>query len=306
MKQSPSSVFMIRPEHFGFNPETAKSNAFQPDKLEGSLNQLRSEAILQFDDFAALLKKQGINVFTFHSPKYKKLPDAVFPNNWVTFHEDGKVIIYPMLAKNRRLERRLDVIDQIGEHFQIKEIVDLSVEENYGNILEGSGSIVFDHTNMTAYANESPRTNRELFDRVCSMMGYEGVFFKAIDENGIDIFHTNVMMNIGVGYAVICAESIAKDDQKRVLGSLQKGGLEIVEITLKQMKKFVGNMIQLCNGHMENFLILSDSAFFALTQKQKAQLTKYVDFVHSDLSVIEKIGGGSARCMIAGIHMIPK
>jgi hypothetical protein len=141
-------------------------------------------------------------MFFIHQ-KYKKLPDAVFPNNWVTFHEDGRVILYPMLAENRRLERRLDVIDKIGEAFVIKEVIDLSVEEVNELILEGSGSIVFDHINMIAYANESPRTNKMLFDRICDLLGYEGVFFNATDAEGLDIFHTNVMMMIGEGYSVI-------------------------------------------------------------------------------------------------------
>jgi len=306
MKQAPSSVLMVRPEHFGFNPETAKSNSFQPDRIGGLDDNVRKKAIIQFDQFVDKLEENGINVLTFHSPKYKKLPDAVFPNNWVTFHEDGKIIIYPMLAKNRRLERRMDVIDAVGDTFIIKEIIDLSYEENNGIILEGSGSIVFDHVNLIAYANESPRTHKILFEKVCGILGYRSVFFKATDERGIDIYHTNVMMNIGSGYAVICLESVDDLDRERVLNILQAGGLEIIDFTRNQMKQFVGNMIQLQNNQGKNYLVMSDSAFAALNLKQKDTLSQYVNFIHTDINTIESVGGGSARCMIAGIHLISK
>jgi hypothetical protein len=303
MKQTPSSVFMVRPEHFGFNPQTAASNAFQPDEIVESNTEIKKSAIAQFDGFVENLRSHGINVYVFHSPKYKKLPDAVFPNNWVTFHEDGRVILYPMLAENRRLERRLDVIDKIGEAFVIKEVIDLSVEEVNELILEGSGSIVFDHINMIAYANESPRTNKMLFDRICDLLGYEGVFFNATDAEGLDIFHTNVMMMIGEGYSVICAESIPNSQQETVLNKLKKSGLEIIEISRKQMSDFAGNMIQLQNPDGRRFLVMSDTAFASLSDIQKQALLQYNEIIHSDVSTIEHVGGGSARCMIAGIHL---
>ena len=306
MKQAPSSIFMVRPDHFGYNAETAESNAFQSGGVEDNYDQIRRAAIAQFDQFVDKLQLHEIEVLTFKSPKYKKLPDAVFPNNWVTFHEDGRIVIYPMLAKNRRLERRLDVIDQIGDKFKIKDIIDLSAEENNSIFLEGSGSIVFDHVNMMAYANQSPRTNQSLFEKLCLLLGYKRVFFKAADEKGMDIFHTNVMMNIGNGYAVICKESIDKHDQDRVINSLQSGGLEIVEISYRQMKNFAGNMIQLQNKKGKDYLVMSDSAFNSLRPKQKDTLSKYAAFIHVDISTIESIGGGSARCMIAGIHLSKK
>ncbi len=294
---------MVRPEHFGFNPQTAESNAFQLDKKPSIQSDIRKTAVTQFDEFVEKLTNHGIKVFVFHSPKHKKLPDAVFPNNWVTFHHDGRVVLYPMLAENRRLERRLDVIDKIGETFLINEVIDLSYEELNGLILEGSGSIVFDHINMIAYANESPRTNRELFDRICERLGYRGVFFNAFDENGIDIFHTNVMMMIGDGYSVICKDSISEDQQSHVLDSLRNSGLEVIEISMKQMGDFAGNMIQLQNADGVKYLVMSDTAYTTLDDKQKNALLCYNEIIHSDVSMIEKIGGGSARCMIAGIHL---
>lgn len=306
MIQAPSFVFMVRPEHFGFNPQTAESNAFQLDRNEGNQPDIREKAIAQFDGFVDNLRNYGIEVLVFHSPTHKKLPDAVFPNNWVTFHEDGKVVLYPMLAENRRLERRMDVIDEIGEKFQISDLIDLSPEEMQGLILEGSGSIVFDHINLTAYANASPRTNKDLFDRICEKLGYKGVFFSAFDENGVDIFHTNVMMMIGEGYCVVCKESISESDQNYVLEELQKSGLEIIEISHKQMTDFAGNMIQLQGNEGVKYLVMSDTAYSSLNNHQKERLLNYNQIIRSDVSIIEKVGGGSARCMIAGIHLLPK
>ena len=306
MKQTPSSVFMVRPEHFGFNPQTAESNSFQVVSRPANNLNLKRVATTQFDGFVENLRRHGIEVFVFHSPKHKKLPDAVFPNNWVTFHHDGTVVLYPMLAENRRLERRLDVIDKIGEAFVINEVIDISVEEVNDLILEGSGSIVFDHINMIAYANESPRTNKELFYRICSRLGYQGIFFNAVDEKGMDIFHTNVMMMIGEGYSVICTDSIPENQQKHVTDALKTSGLEIIEISMQQMNDFAGNMIQLQNKQGDKYLVMSDTAYSSLEEHQKSVLLKYNEIIHSDVSIIEKVGGGSARCMIAGIHLPAK
>lgn len=306
MKHAPSSVFMVRPDHFGFNPQTAESNSFQPDKILSDADRIRETAITQFDSFVKNLRAHGINVLVFHSPKHKKLPDAVFPNNWVTFHHDGRVLLYPMLAENRRLERRLDVIDKIGETFDIREVIDFSVKEVNNLFLEGSGSIVFDHINKIAYANESPRTNRLLFHRVCELLGYKSVFFNAIDQHGIDVYHTNVIMMIGEGYCVICKESILADQQVYVMGSLSMSGLEIVEISQKQMAGFAGNMIQLQNADAKKYLVMSDTAYSSLHDHQRKILLDYNEIIHSDVSMIEQVGGGSARCMIAGIHLPSK
>jgi len=303
MKQTPMSVFMVRPEYFGFNPQTAESNSFQPDKVISDTAKIREIAVAQFDGFVENLRSHGINVFVFHSPKHKKLPDAVFPNNWVTFHHDGRVILYPMLAENRRLERRLDVIDKIGETFRITEVIDYSVEEVNDLILEGSGSIVFDHINKIAYANQSPRTNQQLFEKVCARLGYRDVFFNATDHHGNDVYHTNVIMMIGEGYCVICKEAIPAQQQTYVIKSLLDSGLEIIDITRDQMAGFAGNMIQLQNAAGKKYLVMSDTAFDSLDNQQKDVLLNYNEIIHSDVSMIEQVGGGSARCMIAGIHL---
>jgi len=306
MTQAPSSVFMVRPDHFGFNTETAKSNAFQQETLLCENHNCRKEALREFEEFVNMLKKHHIDVHVFDSPKDHQAPDAVFPNNWISFHEDGKLIIYPMLTPNRRIERRQEIIDEIGIAFEIKEIIDISHEEDNGRILEGTGSIIFDHINKVAYANESPRTNKGLFFEVCQKLGYEGVFFKAVDENGQDIYHTNVLMTIGDGFAIVCKESIVASDIDKVILTLFNGGLEIIDISYEQMRNFAGNMMQLTSKLGHNYLVMSQAAFTILTDSQKEVLSNYADFIISDLHAIETVGGGSARCMIAGIHLSRK
>lgn len=305
MNQTPSTIFMVRPDHFGFNPETAKSNAFQRKALICEDNNIRQHALDEFEAFVALLKKHHIEVLVFDSPQ-KQAPDAVFPNNWISFHEDGKVILYPMLTKNRRIERRPELVDIIGEKYHVEQLIDLSSEEQEGRILEGTGSIVFDHINKFAYANESERTNKNLFYDVCQMLGYEGIFFTAVDENGFDIYHTNVLMTIGEGFAIICKEAIDKADVSNVINNLLAGGLELIEISYNQMNHFAGNMIQLKSTDNKNWLVLSEIAYNILDESQKKRLSNYTGFIYSDIHTIESIGGGSARCMIAGIHLTRK
>lgn len=303
MKQTPNSIFMVRPDHFGYNSETAKTNTFQKEKLLCEDHHLKQNAKKEFESFVHVLKKNGINVYVFDSPKNIPAPDAVFPNNWISFHEDGTVILYPMLTENRRVERRMEIIDAIKQDFKISRIIDLTKEEKKGRILEGTGSIVFDHVNKFAYANESPRTNKHLFFDVCEWLGFEGIFFKATNEQGVDIYHTNVLMTIGERFAVICKASIDKTDVDRVVNNLYASGLEVIDISYDQMNHFAGNMIELKSKNRKNYLVMSSDAFSVLTEDQKKRLAKYVDFLHSDLQTIESIGGGSARCMIAGIHL---
>lgn len=303
MKQTPSSIFMVRPDHFGYNKETAPSNAFQNDILLCDHHKITQDAIKEFEGFVELLKEHQIDVYIFDAPKEQHAPDAVFTNNWISCHENGKVILYPMLTENRRIERRIEIVDELSKDFYVDEIIDLSQEELDGRILEGTGSIIFDHINKVAYANVSARTNRNLFYDVCQELDYEGVFFKAVDEGGTDIYHTNVLMTIGNGFVVLCKESIDKEDVGMVINSLQAGGLEIIDITYDQMNHFAGNMMQLQNKFGQDYLVMSDAAFTSLREDQKQCLAKYVDFIHADIGIIETVGGGSARCMIAGIHL---
>ena len=306
MKQAPSSILMVRPEHFAYNPETADSNTFQSDRLLCDKHKITQNALKEFDAFVSKLKDQQIDVHVFDSPRDVKASDAVFPNNWISFHEDGKVILYPMLTANRRIERRTEIIESLSDKFYINEIIDISANELQGKILEGTGSIVFDHINKVAYANESPRTNKNLFYDVCEKLGYEGIFFKAVDERGIDIYHTNVMMTVCDGFAIICKETIDRVDVATVINSLQSGGLQVIEISYKQMKRFAGNVIQVRNSSNDKFLVMSDTAFNILSEYQKKMLTRYAKFIHPRIDTIETVGGGSARCMIAGIHLQKK
>lgn len=302
MNQAPSAIFMVRPDHFAFNSETAGSNAFQSKTLLCESNTIRQHALDEFQVFVDLLKKHLIEVKVFDSPQ-QQAPDAVFPNNWISFHENGNVILYPMLTENRRIERRPEFVEVIGEKFHIGQLIDLSSEEQKGRILEGTGSIVFDHKNKIAYANESQRTNKNLFYDVCAMLDYEGVFFKAVDAQGLDIYHTNVLMTIGDGFVVLCKEAIDKADVNIVINSLQASGLEVIEISYNQMNHFAGNMIQLKSTDNKNWLVMSQTAYTILDESQKKRLLNYTEFIHSDIHTIESIGGGSARCMIAGIHL---
>ncbi len=306
MKQAPSAVFLVRPDHFGYNTETAQSNAFQSDVLICENHNVRKEANAQFENFVAMLNSHEIETLVFDSPKANEAPDAVFPNNWISTHEDGKLILYPMLTENRRVERSPAIVDELAKKYNVVEVVDLSPEEKRGRIMEATGSVVFDHVNRMAYANESPRTNKYLFYDLCELLGYTGVFFKAVDAQGVDIYHTNVMLSIGTGYAVICKEAIDKADAAEVINSLYASGLKVVEISYDQMNQFAGNMMEVENRHGERFLVMSQSACGSLLPSQKDELSSHATLIYSDLSVIESVGGGSARCMMAGIHLQPR
>ena len=303
MSQSPFSVMMVSPDHFGFNPETAATNAFQKESLLCESHHTKEMALAEFNNLVDLLRNHGIEVLVFPSPKGSQSPDAVFPNNWISFHEDGKVIVYPLLTQNRRSERRTEIIDELKKQFFISEVIDLSGEEKEGRILEGTGSIVFDRMNMVAYANASARTNKHLFYDVSEMMGYEAIFFKATDNKGLNIYHTNVLLTIGEGFAVVCREVIDRAWAPEVINTLHGSGLEVIEITIDQMHHFAGNMIQVQNRAGKKYLVMSKAAFDILTENQKNRLSKYVDLIYSDIHTIESVGGGSARCMIAAIHL---
>jgi hypothetical protein len=301
-RQIPRAIFMVRPTSFGYNAETAQSNAFQHKAAPDEAGKIQELARNEFDAFVTKLRDKGIEVLVFEQEN-EKTPDAIFPNNWVSFHNDGKVVLYPMLAKNRRLERRQDIIDAVQEKFEVKEIIDLSPNEELDAILEGTGSIIFDHVNHVAYANESPRTHKELFNAFCKQIRYEPVLFTAKDKNGVDIYHTNVLMALGDRYAVICLASIPEKERGMVTDKLQQTGRQIVDITFEQMGHFAGNMLQVAAKNGSKFLVMSKRAFDSLTIEQKTTLGKYNELLYADLETIEDYGGGSARCMIAGIHL---
>jgi hypothetical protein len=300
MQNKASKIFMVRPVLFGFNPQTANSNSFQHTQNNAESQIIQAEAVKEFDDFVLLLRKNKIDVTVFEDTTYPHTPDSIFPNNWISFHENNTVVLYPMLAPNRRMERRADIIEALGKN---KKRIDLSEYENNGAFLEGTGSIVFDYKNTIAYANLSPRTDKNLLELLCKKINCQTITFKAVDTNKQDIYHTNVLMTIGDTFAVICTECIPdKNELEKVLNSLKATNHEIITISYSQMNAFTGNMYQLFNEEGKSFLIMSEQAFKSLTPQQIEQLKKHTEILHTPLYTIEKYGGGSARCMIADMR----
>lgn len=295
---------MVRPNHFGYNFQTAGSNAFQNNEIREYPNATL-QARLEFDKLVDRMKDLGIEVKVFEEND-PNTPDAVFPNNWISFHEDGKVVLYPMMAKNRRLERRKDIIYDLEKKYQVTEVLDLSVYEAENKFLEGTGSIVFDYVNKIAYACRSPRTDEELLNICCHELGYRPVLFEARDREGKQIYHTNVLMALTDDLCIICLESISETDRELVKESLYGTGREIVDISFEQMEKFAGNMIQLSNRRGRKFLVMSAAAYKSLRASQLMMIETYMEPLFSDLETIETLGGGSARCMIAGIYLPSK
>jgi len=304
--QSTNNILLVRPSQFVFNVQTSASNAFQ-QKTTSTNDQIKNEAAAEFDMFAQTLRSKGVHVFVFHDTPHPVKPDAIFPNNWVTFHANGTVVLYPMCAENRRHERRTDILDKLKADFSIKKIIDLSSSEKENTFLEGTGSIIFDHNHRIAYACLSPRTDKNLFLDVTKRLNYSPVYFNAHDEKGKDIYHTNVMMNIAEKFSVICLNSISdKKEREAVVHSLTATGHSVIDITFGQMNSFAGNMLTVLSDKNKSLTVLSQSAFNCLTENQKKEIEKYSELVPIPISTIETIGGGSARCMMAEIFLQEK
>lgn len=300
MQQASKNIMLVRPATFSFNTETANSNYFQNKLIGVDRESITKQAIKEFNDFSEKLKANNINVFVFNDTLNPPKPDAVFPNNWVSFHADGTVVLYPMCAINRRNEKRQDILEELKMNFVINNIVDLSANEAKGKFLEGTGSIIFDHINKIAYACLSPRTDKDLFIYVCDILKYKPVYFYSFDKNGKEIYHTNVMMCVGEKFAIICLESITSLSEKQfVINSLKTTGHQIVDISFEQMNNFAGNMLTVENNSGTLFLILSKKAFDTLSTIQKNILTNYCELLPVQIDTIETIGGGSTRCMMA-------
>lgn len=303
--QTTSNILMIRPVNFGFNQETAESNTFQNAEF-GEQNKDKSQqiALKEFDEMVSHLRKVGVNIIVIDDTFEPYTPDSIFPNNWVSFHGNGSVITYPMQAENRRLERREDIIEQISASFYINRRIDLSGFENDNKFLEGTGSMVLDRKFKIAYACLSPRTDEDVLKEFSAQMNYEIIAFNAVDGAGKQIYHTNVVMCIGDMFAVICLEAIPDlDERLMVRNSLEQSGKRIIDISLEQMNQFAGNMLEVKSQKGENILVMSNSAYYSLKPKQLEILIEYCTIYHFDLSMIEGNGGGSARCMMAEIHL---
>jgi len=293
---------MIRPASFSFNEETAASNAFQ--KKPASVSNINEQAQLEFDRMVNLLRANGVNVMVVDDTAEPYKPDSIFPNNWVSFHNEGNVFLYPMQAENRRLERREDIIAKLEDRFKVKHVIDLSRFELENKFLEGTGSMVLDRENKRVYACISPRTDPEVLELFCEEQGYEAITFDAVDEKGCAIYHTNVLMCIGSGFAVICMDCIANPHEKIVVKqSLLSTHKEIIDISFDQVSQFAGNMLEVKNKSGETLIVMSRAAFNSLGNDQKVTLQKYGKLVYTDISTIEAIGGGSARCMMAEVHL---
>lgn len=292
---------MVRPTQFRYNAATATSNAFQQTTTLGQ-KEIGENAKKEFNEMVTTLKEKGIEVLVMDNTTQQVKPDAVFPNNWISLHQDGTLCLYPMLTKNRQLERETHIIEQLKEEFEVKLIKDFSHQETIGQIVEGTGSIIFDHPNKIAYACRSERTSASLFKEICQELGYSPFLFNAVDERNQSIYHTNVMLALGEAYALICLESIPDIKEKEeVVRSLQETGHEIIEISYQQMHAFAANALELINKKGQRFLALSSTAHTALNAAQKKVINTTAEIIPLAVPTIEQIGGGSVRCMIAEI-----
>ncbi len=303
--QLASSVLMIRPTRFQSNPQTADSNAFQTEPDASPAEQQRA-ALPEFEGLVSALRGAGVDVVVFDDTPEPHTPDSVFPNNWVSFHADGTVVIYPMEAENRRGERRLDIIDRLGTElgFQVREVVDLSHHEANGHFLEGTGSMVLDRVNRIAYACLSSRTHLDVLGDFAQRMDYDVVAFEAVDRDGVPIYHTNVLMNVGERLAVICDGAISRDEQRKaVLERLEATGHEIISLSFDQLLAFAGNMLELRAADGVPVIAMSRRAWNSLSEEQRAVCEANGRIVTAAIDDIEDSAGGSVRCMLAEIHL---
>jgi len=306
-KQTTANLLMIRPVAFGFNPQTAADNAFQQSEGAENTEAIQAEAVAEFDTFVKKLREVGINVIVVEDTSDPVTPDAVFPNNWISFHGNGTVVTYPMYAPIRRHERRGDVFNVLAKDFDIKNHADFSGNESQERFLEGTGSLVFDRINRLAYACLSPRTDEDLLEEFCEWADYEKVQFHAVDGNGQAIYHTNVMMAMGDDFVVICMDTIRDEQEKaQVEYYFRETEKAIIEISLEQMNHFAGNMLQVENQAGTTYLVMSEQAFKSLNTGQISQIERHTNILHSPLYIIEKYGGGSARCMLAEVFLPKK
>lgn len=305
MSQSTNSILMIEPIAFGFNVQTAVNNYFQ---VNDESAETQTEALAQFTTFVSKLKANGVNVITVKDTLVPHTPDSIFPNNWVSFHEDGTVILYPMFAENRRLERRNDILEQLRrDSFHISAVKDYSVFEAENKFLEGTGSMILDRVNKIAYGAVSLRLNEEIFKKWCSEFGYQPIVFhsfQSVHGQRLPIYHTNVMMCVASKFAVICLDSIDKKEERElVVNTLTECGKEIIEISEVQVHHFAGNMLEVKNNQEKEFLVMSECAYRSLTKNQIQTIGKYSEIIYSNLQAIEKNGGGSARCCMAEVFL---
>ena len=303
-KQITNTVLMVRPVRFRMNEETVVNNYFQ-EEMDLKNEEINRQAQQEFDAFVHKLREVGVKVIGVDDIYEQNTPDSVFPNNWITFHQNGNVAIYPMFAENRRRERREDILDKVEEEgFLIENVYDYTDAEQENIFLEGTGAMVLDRVHRKAYCALSPRADEELFIEFCEDFEYTPVIFKAyqeVDGKQVPIYHTNVMMALGEDFAIVCLDTITnKSERKNLLHHLKEDKKEIISITPEQMCQYAGNMIQV-QGKDSTYLVMSDTAYNALSPQQIQTIEKYTQILHSNLETIETCGGGSARCMLAEV-----
>ena len=303
-KQLTNTVLMVRPVRFRMNEETVVNNYFQ-EEMDLKNEEINRQAQQEFDALVHKLRIVGVKVIVVDDIYEQNTPDSVFPNNWITFHQNGDVAIYPMFAENRRRERREDILDRVeAEGFAIENVYDYTEAEKENVFLEGTGAMILDRVNRKAYCALSPRADEELFIEFCEDFEYTPVIFSAyqqVDNKQVPIYHTNVMMALGEDFAVVCLDTITdKSERKNVLHHLKEDHKEIISITAEQMYQYAGNMLQV-QGTDRSYLVMSDAAYNCLTAAQRQAIEKHCPIIHSNLETIETCGGGSARCMMAEV-----
>ena len=301
-----STILMIRPAAFGFNAETAANNFFQSDPGEDPV-LLQQQALAEFDNMVGVLRENGINVIVIDDTPNPPKPDAIFPNNWLSTTPDGKLFIFPMFAPSRRAEKREDIFDYLAAHFKVRDVQDWSEYEVEGRFLEGTGSMVMDHTNRMIYAAVSERTSLPLLEKFASANGYQAIVFVAYDKNGQPVYHTNVVMCLGEQFCVLCEEAIEEEwELIAVRQLLESSGHQIIPITREQMHCFGGNMLALQNQKGKPLIVMSQSARDALRKEQVQMLEAFGEILSIAVPTIERVEGGSVRCMMAEVFLESK
>lgn len=308
MKQITNTILMIRPVSFRMNEQTSVNNYYQKVLENLTPETVQFKALQEFDSFVEKLRAVGVNVVVIDDTKETDTPDSIFPNNWISFHENGDIGLYPMFAENRRLERRDDIFNKLEElGFVINNIVDYTSAEDEGIFLEGTGSLLLDRVNRKAYCALSPRADEDLFIEFCEDFEYTPVpfvSFQTVEEKRLPIYHTNVMMALAEKFAIICLDSIDdKKERKAVLKHLKEDKKEVITITEEQVNSFAGNMLQVLGSNDEKYLVMSTAAYDCLNKQQISRIEKHCAILHSSLATIEACGGGSARCMMAEVFL---
>ena len=300
LRQSPSHLFMVRPAAFGFNEQTGMDNYYQDAKAVGE--NCVELALAEFDLAVQQLREAGVQVKVFEDTEEPKKPDAIFPNNWITCHETGEVVLFPMATPNRRLERRPDIVNWLKNNFKVTRVVDLSAHEEDRQYLEGTGSMVFDNVHKRAFACRSQRTDGRVLDEFCQAIGFTPKLFEATDTKGRPIYHTNVLLAIGKQWAVFCQDACQPNEGKEVTRLLQEGGRTVVLVSQQQVERLAGNCYEVIGGDGRSKLVMSNGGWQSLNNEQKDALVMAgVDLVLCNVPTIERVGGGGIRCMLAPI-----